>query len=353
MKHSLTEFLGAFYPDVDEPIWLLGFPAKKLPPGHPDLNVTTKRQITRRTLAADRALQTSLKLDNERVGLYFCVNAGGTKKEEINRINAVFCEIDDLPIAEQHELYDGCSLQPSIRVETLKSVHAYWLLVDTMSTTQWESVQHALIDRFSADEHLKNCNRVMRLPFFSHIRWDEGYQFKPVKLHTFDVDTRYTTAHLRSAFPYTASTNSVFDTKAFGEETWEDANQELRWRISRLPSYRVEANHQWATAKGICHDGNNNTALSVNLRNGAVSCKAGCDFDRILSVFGLSKPVRKQALKYVPARKQSGELYEFVKSRQMDAEEREAIRMEGCGLLNDGPIDFDQIQLEAVGRMTA
>src|SRR5438128_7559154 len=129
---SVTDFLGLFYPAMDEPIWLRTFDAKKIPEsfrGRPQ-NI----QITRRQLQADKTLQQRLQGINQRQGIYFVVNAGGEKDADISRINAVFCEMDDKPIIDQHDIFDNESpLHPTLRIETRKSVHAYWLFTDPIT----------------------------------------------------------------------------------------------------------------------------------------------------------------------------------------------------------------------------
>lgn len=319
---TLTEFLEAFYPDMNEPIWILGFPSKGLPEGHPDRGVQRKKQITRKTLSENRLLQENLKADNERMGLYFVVNAGGTEKTDINRINAIFCEMDDKPMAEQHRIFDNCELKPSIRVETNKSVHAYWLPEDTLSVTDFTALQNGLIKRFDADPKIKNENRVMRLPFFNHLSFADGYLKKRVVIHTYEPERRFTREDLRRSFPFTApkAEGPKYIDIPSGNEDWESITQELRFRISQHPTYRIESNRTWATCKGICHDGNNNTAITVNLRTGSVSCKSGCSYERILNTFGLYKPEKgiwqPRRIKRIPARKQfsqeRSELFRFI-----------------------------------------
>lgn len=317
MKVSISDFLGAFYPDPNEAVWLIGFPAKKLPDDHPDKRLALKKQVTRATLANNKLIQSNLKASNEKLGMYFVVNAGGTEVKDIKRINAVFCEFDDIPIEEQHGIYDGLELKPSIRTETLKSVHAYWLIDGEMTVEQWENVQCGIMSQFRTDGKLKNRNRVMRLPHFNHVSWDDGYRYKQVTIHTFTPEVRYTASQLTEAFPYTPPPKPKYVEKGFIEDTWEGVKNELRYRISLLPSYKVERGTGWATAKGICHDGKNNTAIAVNLRTGAVVCQAGCDFYKILGTFGLSKPEMKhnKGIVKVPAREQTSELYEYLADR--------------------------------------
>jgi hypothetical protein len=314
---TLTEFLEPFYPDMDEPIWILGFPPKGMPENHPHAHDQRKRQITRGTLSTNRLLQDNLKADNQTMGLYFVVNAGGTEKTDIKRINAIYCEIDEIPIEDQHRLYDNCELKPSIRIETQKSIHAYWLPEEKLTVAQFTNLQQGLIKRFQSDPKIKNENRVMRLPFFNHLSWAEEYVPKRVQIHTFQPQ-RFSLADLSRSFPFTApkAEKPRYIDRGNENDNWASIQQELRFRISCHPTYRVEANRTWATCKGICHDGKNNTAITVNLRTGAVSCKAGCNYERILNVFGLYKPIRETGIVRTSARTQKSKLYEFLKENE-------------------------------------
>jgi hypothetical protein len=139
---ALTDFLAAFYPDLDEPIHLRAIRPKGA--SETPENRTVKVTTTRRKLATDERLQEYLRRLNQTRGLYFVVNAGGTKKKDIKRFNAFFAEGDQLPIPEQPALLDSLSCPPSIRVETLKSVHAYLLNQGGCSAAEWQQVQRRL-----------------------------------------------------------------------------------------------------------------------------------------------------------------------------------------------------------------
>jgi len=308
---TLSEFLQPFFPDENEDIWILGFPAKKLPDDHPDKGRQYKKKVTRKLLATNQLVQNNLKETNKTLGLYFVVNAGGTLKTEITRVNASFCEFDDLSLEAQHEQYDKCGIIPSIRVHTRKSVHAYWLL-EGGTVENWINVQNGIIQRFKSDEVIKNQNRVMRLPHFNHVHWNGSeYEYTRVVIERFSVD-RVSLEQMAEHFPYTPPPKPKYEEIGFNNDTWEGVQIELRFRISQLESYRIELNRVWATAKGICHDGNNNTALTVNLRTGAVSCKSGCDYEKILNAFGLSKPVKINTIRRVHAPRQESELYKYL-----------------------------------------
>lgn len=289
----LDDFLACFFPTPTEPVFIRGFSPKELP--EPMRSPVYGRQVTRQQLTGDKALQNELRELNARQGLYFTPNSGGFKEAEIVRCNAVFCEIDDQPIADQHEAYNYCPLPPSIQVETRKSVHAYWLLDQTRPTPreEWYNIQCGLIEHFKSDAGIKNPNRVMRLPFFNHLAWDGEFQYKRVTVHTFRPDDRFTAADLREAFPYTPppEEEAIARNPFIHENTMEGIAQELRFRISQHPSYKVEGDRVHATAQGICHGAaHGKTALMVNLRTGAVFCHAGCKYWDIAAAFGLEKP---------------------------------------------------------------
>ena len=164
---TLTDFLAAFFPDEDEKIYLRAFKAKSAPDTTD--NHALVEVVTRRRLATDANLQARMTAANKTRGWYFVVNSGGNVDADIVRFNAFFIESDSLPIAEQHRRLDSSPLQPSIRLVTRKSVHAYWLITDECSRTQWQEVQAGLIAHFNSDDTIKNPSRVMRLPFFNYV----------------------------------------------------------------------------------------------------------------------------------------------------------------------------------------
>jgi putative DNA primase/helicase len=157
---TLTDFLVAFFPDEDEPIYLRAFKAK----GAPDTrdNRPLVEVVTRRKLALDIELQNTMTIANRTRGWYFVVNAGGNADADITRFNAFFVENDSLPIDEQHRRLDAAPLLPSIRLETQKSVHAYWLIDDACAIDSWHETQERLIAFFDGDKSIKNPSRVIR-----------------------------------------------------------------------------------------------------------------------------------------------------------------------------------------------
>ena len=61
-------------------------------------------------------------------GIFFVVNSGGNSDRKINKINAQFFECDTLSLEEQLENISKFPLEPSIIVQTKKSLHVYFLI---------------------------------------------------------------------------------------------------------------------------------------------------------------------------------------------------------------------------------
>ena len=282
---TLTAFLGAFSPDPSETIYLRAF----APKGH-NLPVQ-KMTATRNALIYDPSLQQRLLDLNQTLGLYFVVNSGGDSDADIVRFNAFFCENDKLSLAEQHAALDASPLPPSIRVETKKSVHAYWLIEGDCSEDEWREGQARLIAYFAADSANKNPSRVMRLPFFEHIATDLSR--KRVATHTFEPDRSYDVVAMMQAFP--AVQPSQAKTKKQPQSQSQQNGGYANWDALRAALGRAIENHPTANknkhgkidCQGICHGGQGPTGLFYDPFDNQAHCNSGCDQEVILQAFGL------------------------------------------------------------------
>jgi hypothetical protein len=193
-------FLKTLFTDPAREVHLRGLPAKD--EARTDI-VPWKRNLPLQELLSDPTVEDFLRRSNERMGNYVVINTGGDKDHEIHTFNALFIENDELTIAQQHKLLDAAPLPPSIRVETLKSVHAYWLpFGPPLMRLDWVSMHLRLIHHFRSDPSIKNPSRVMRLPGFDHLRVEKGQYIRhPVRLVFIDPKLRYSLAELREAFP--------------------------------------------------------------------------------------------------------------------------------------------------------
>jgi hypothetical protein len=304
---KLTDFLAAFFPDKDEAIYLRAFKAKGAPvapDNHPLVEV-----VTRRRLATDTELRNRMLAANKSRGWYFVVNAGGNADADITRLNAFFVEIDDLPLDQQHKRFDVSPLQPSIRLETRKSVHAYWLIEGECTEAEWRDMQARLIAHFGGDEKIKNPARVMRMPYFNHLRYNaetQAHETKRVELTVFAPECRYTPAAMRAAFPdsspQTAPTPAgppIDSGDVVAYALWDELHAEAARRIRQAPKART---HQsgWTHAPGICHGSMEGKALYVS-PEGAYGCHKGCTTASVRAAFGLpERPASEEAKACAP-----------------------------------------------------
>ena len=105
-------------------------------------------------------------------GIHFTVNPGGTKRQEITEIRALFIDIDDVPLEEQKKRIRAFPIRPSLVVRTRRGYHVYWKVKD-IAVGEFEMFQKALIKQFGADPVITNPNRCMRLPGFYNCKDEE------------------------------------------------------------------------------------------------------------------------------------------------------------------------------------
>src|SRR5687767_10916627 len=90
---SMSQFLEAFFPDDKEQIWLRTFDPKDAP--YHDEKNAQKISSSRSLLAGDTTHLRLLQRINQKQGVYFVVNAGGNRDEDIARFTAFYNESDD------------------------------------------------------------------------------------------------------------------------------------------------------------------------------------------------------------------------------------------------------------------
>ncbi len=306
LGEKLSEFLAPFFPDPYEEIHLRAFKPKGAPEGFAWPEILT---VTREGLEVNQSLVETLVKWNKTRGIYFVVNSGGNQDKDINRYNAFFAEADDASIAEQHKRFDNAPLLPSIRVETKKSVHAYWLVASDCAEAEWRNTQARLIHFLDSDPLIKNPSRLMRLPYFNHVTYNEAdnsLSYVPVELVDFAPDRRYTVEHMLAAFPappeseakarqHSEQSNCVSDDGIY--RTWEQLNGALwLWIITNAKKNR-RGNYEMACP---AHDGKGTTSLFYNPATGAVKCLAGCSHALLLLAAGLPAfPVNQPRVYFV------------------------------------------------------
>ena len=146
-------------------------------------------------------------------GIFFVVNSGGNSDRKINKINAQFFECDTLSLEDQMENISKFPLEPSIIVQTKKSLHVYFLIKDG-KVEKFREIQKKLAKHFKGDGSCINESRVMRVPGFYHCK-EEPIRVKCIK---FNPNLFYTQEDLGRELSYSESEFIVNDDKYIKKE---------------------------------------------------------------------------------------------------------------------------------------
>ncbi|MEG4350243.1 virulence-associated E family protein [Microcoleus sp. LAD1_D3] len=108
-------------------------------------------------------------------GVYVVINgAGGTghTDADIAHCCGIFCEWDDISLAEQFEKWSSVGfVEPSFMIFSGgKSMQPYWLFEEPITPEQWRELQVLLIEIMEADESNKNPSRMLRLAGAWHVK---------------------------------------------------------------------------------------------------------------------------------------------------------------------------------------
>ncbi|MBS5923335.1 MAG: DNA primase [Clostridium perfringens] len=153
-------------------------------------------------------------------GIFFVVNSGGNSDRKINKINAQFFECDTLSLEEQLENISKFPLEPSIIVQTKKSLHVYFLIKNG-KVEKFRDIQKKLAKHFNGDGSCINESRVMRVPGFYHCK-EEPVRVKCIK---FNPNLFYTQEDLEKELSYSESEFIVNDDNYIRKE---ETNKEGR-----------------------------------------------------------------------------------------------------------------------------
>ncbi|MFQ7361166.1 DNA primase family protein [Clostridium perfringens] len=163
-------------------------------------------------------------------GIFFVVNSGGNSDRKINKINAQFFECDTLSLEDQLENISKFPLEPSIIVQTKKSLHVYFLIKNG-KVEKFRDIQKKLAKHFNGDGSCINESRVMRVPGFYHCK-EEPVRVKCIK---FNPNLFYTQEDLEKELSYSESKFIVNDDNYIRKEETNKAGRNLsRGNLERL-----------------------------------------------------------------------------------------------------------------------
>ena len=121
------------------------------------------------------------QMNEQNFETYFVVNNGGYKNDHINKINAVFVDLDcgrdankeyfDMATVGKYKEnklkeIDSFNLKPSYIVETRNGLHVYFLLEIGATINQFEVCVDRLVKFFEADPACRKPCNLMRVPGF-------------------------------------------------------------------------------------------------------------------------------------------------------------------------------------------
>lgn len=164
----------------------------------------------------DVAIRQNEKMGND---VYFYVNTGGTKQNQITHINASFVDLDAGRDAKGKYLSDAivakkkvqmlnaiskCPLKPTVYVETRNGYQVYWVYnkpISSLEKTSWSVLQNKICHHFSAvgsDSRVLKINQVLRVPY---TMWHKKYEGRPPFLTTTSsIGAKYTFNQVANAF---------------------------------------------------------------------------------------------------------------------------------------------------------
>jgi len=158
---------------------------------------------------------------NEKMGsdVYFYVNTGGTKQNQITHINASFVDLDagrdtkgkyynDSIVSKKKvamlNAISKCPIKPTVYVETRNGYQLYWVYtrpISALDKTSWSVLQNKICNHFvsvGADSRVLKINQVLRVP---HTLWHKKYEGKsPFLTKVSTVGKKYTFNQVASAF---------------------------------------------------------------------------------------------------------------------------------------------------------
>ncbi|MEG3843851.1 virulence-associated E family protein [Microcoleus sp. herbarium14] len=181
------------------------------------------------------------KYQSDGRGVYVVVNGvrGGHTDADIKNCCAIFCEWDDIPIAEQFEKWSELGfVEPTFTVFSGdKSMQPYWVFDEPIAVEQWRELQNLLIEVMKADKSNKNPSRVFRLAGGWHVKPDR----EPAKTEIVgECEIKYSYSDLRdrliNLLPKSAGTKTnQAAAKAISDSAALDFNSDLKYKEIKIP----------------------------------------------------------------------------------------------------------------------
>lgn len=219
--------------------------------------------------------------------------------DNIVACRALFYEIDDISIERQWEklaeLESKLGRKATMVVQTYKSLHVYFTLVEPCDKGQWIIFQQRLIQGMDSDTSLWNPSRIMRLPGFPYRKYTNG-DIKDVGQVEIvqEFGNRFALAEFNGILPDWDSQRWEQKIKSHNKQAQRTTLKgfidlpkpedmppfDMRLLTPYLPDYVQNGRAGWDTARCPVHalEGDHSgDSLHVNRETGAYVCHAGCN----------------------------------------------------------------------------
>ena len=206
-------------------------------------------------------------------GVYFVINGGGHKDEDVTVGRAIFYEHDHLDKEIQRHLWKTLNLpEPTFQVDTGgKSIHSYWVFVEPIPITDWCELQRDLLEYADGDRSIKNPSRVMRLAGCWHITYNQGGPITNPTHIISESGCTYSYSQLRSIIP-SGVRSSEFGVRSYFPPTTNSAAEGTRSALlttnsESVPLYQFLTKDDRALIDAGAKDGTRNTSGAKLARN--------------------------------------------------------------------------------------
>ncbi len=197
-------------------------------------------------------------------GVYFVINGGGHKDEDVTVGRAIFYEHDHLDKEIQRHLWKTLNLpEPTFQVDTGgKSIHSYWVFVEPIPIADWCELQRDLLEYADGDRSIKNPSRVMRLAGCWHITYNQGGPItNPTQIQG-ESGCTYSYSQLRSVIPSDVTSHrSPVNSEKLVTDNWSLITAQS------VPLYQFLTKDDRALIDAGAKDGTRNTSGAKLARN--------------------------------------------------------------------------------------
>lgn len=136
------------------------------------LSETGENQFARKVSGRFDIISKQLIHENKRGnGVFWLVNKARDRAQNdasIESVRALFVDLDGSPVEPLLENQDAL---PHVVVETSPGkYHAYWIINNSLKTSDFKQFQVALAKKFNGDESVSNLSRILRVPGYFHMK---------------------------------------------------------------------------------------------------------------------------------------------------------------------------------------